>query len=90
MSLAPGQLLQLPPLHTILRGGKRSGLGSGWVLDAGDGIVVTAAHVVNTGRLYYADDKLASLLWALIEIGGAASNTTRVVGWREDAHAAAS
>jgi xanthine dehydrogenase small subunit len=27
---------------------------------------------------------------ALIEIGGAASNTTRVVGWREDAHAAAS
>jgi xanthine dehydrogenase small subunit len=27
---------------------------------------------------------------ALIEIGGAASNSTRVVGWREDAHAAAS
>ena len=27
---------------------------------------------------------------ALIEIGGAASRTTRVVGWREDAHAAAS
>ena len=42
-------------------GGKRSGLGSGWVLDAGDGLVVTAAHVVNTGRLYYADDKLASV-----------------------------
>ncbi len=27
---------------------------------------------------------------ALIEIGGAASNTTRVVGWREDAYATAS
>src|SRR5262249_2264436 len=32
----------------------------------------------------------ALLRKALIEIGGAASNTTRVVGWREDAHAAAS
>jgi hypothetical protein len=27
---------------------------------------------------------------ALIEIGGAASQTTRVVGWRKEAHAAAS
>jgi xanthine dehydrogenase small subunit len=32
----------------------------------------------------------ALLRKALIEIGGAASHTTRVVGWREDAHAAAS
>ena len=32
----------------------------------------------------------ALLRKALIEIGGAASQTTRVVGWREDAHAAAS
>jgi xanthine dehydrogenase small subunit len=32
----------------------------------------------------------ALLRKALIEIGGADSHTTRVVGWREDAHAAAS
>jgi xanthine dehydrogenase small subunit len=32
----------------------------------------------------------ALLRKALIEIGGATSHTTRVVGWREDAHAAAS
>ncbi len=42
-------------------GGRRSGLGSGWVLDAGDGLVVTAAHVLNTGLLYYARDRVASI-----------------------------
>ena len=41
--------------------GVRRGLGSGWVLDAGDGLVVTAAHVVNTGQRYYADDREASV-----------------------------
>ena len=41
--------------------GTRSGLGSGWVLDAADGLVVTAAHVLNTGQLYYADDREASV-----------------------------
>jgi S1-C subfamily serine protease len=34
-------------------GGHRSGLGSGWVLDRRAGLVVTAAHVVNTGELFF-------------------------------------
>jgi S1-C subfamily serine protease len=33
--------------------GARSGLGSGWVLDRGDRLVVTAAHVVNTGQRFF-------------------------------------
>jgi putative serine protease PepD len=33
--------------------GTRSGLGSGWVLDRGEGLVVTAAHVVNTGQRFF-------------------------------------
>ena len=32
---------------------RRSGLGSGWVLDRGEGLVVTAAHVVNTGQRFF-------------------------------------
>jgi S1-C subfamily serine protease len=44
------------------RSGVRSGLGSGWVLDAGEGLVVTAAHVVNGGRLFFADDELAEVV----------------------------
>ena len=42
-------------------GGVRSGLGSGWTLDSDGGLVVTAAHVLNTGQLYYADDRVASV-----------------------------
>jgi len=33
--------------------GMRSGLGSGWVLDRDEGLVVTAAHVVNTGERFF-------------------------------------
>ncbi len=33
--------------------GSRSGLGSGWVLDRGERLVVTAAHVVNTGQRFF-------------------------------------
>jgi S1-C subfamily serine protease len=33
--------------------GIRSGLGSGWVLDRGERLVVTAAHVVNTGQRFF-------------------------------------
>jgi S1-C subfamily serine protease len=33
--------------------GTRSGLGSGWVLDSGERLVVTAAHVVNTGQRFF-------------------------------------
>jgi S1-C subfamily serine protease len=33
--------------------GVRSGLGSGWVLDRRDRLVVTAAHVVNTGQRFF-------------------------------------
>ena len=32
-----------------LRGAQRTGTGSGWVLDAGEGLVVTNAHVLNQG-----------------------------------------
>ncbi len=45
-------------------GGKRSGLGSGWVLDAGQGLVVTAADVVNRGRLFFARDTVAQVVGA--------------------------
>jgi S1-C subfamily serine protease len=34
------------------RGDRRAATGSGWVLDAGEGLVVTAAHVVNEGTTY--------------------------------------
>jgi len=39
-------------LVEALRGDRRTATGSGWVLDAGDGLVVTAAHVVNEGVRY--------------------------------------
>ncbi len=34
------------------RDGRRSATGTGWVLDAGAGLIVTAAHVVNSGERY--------------------------------------
>ncbi len=34
------------------RAGARTGNGSGWVLDAGDGLIVTNAHVVNQGDTF--------------------------------------
>jgi serine protease Do len=39
-------------LVEALRGDRRSATGSGWVLDAERGYVVTAAHVVNEGTAY--------------------------------------
>jgi putative serine protease PepD len=39
-------------LVETLRGDRRTGTGSGWVLDARAGLVVTAAHVVNEGVRY--------------------------------------
>jgi serine protease DegQ len=36
-------------LVEAMRGGARSGTGSGWVLDAAQGLVVTNAHVLNQG-----------------------------------------
>jgi S1-C subfamily serine protease len=39
-------------LVEALRGERRTATGSGWVLDAGEGLVVTAAHVVNEGTRY--------------------------------------
>jgi len=41
--------------------GVRSGLGSGWVLDAGQGLVVTAAHVINRGELFYVGDTVTQV-----------------------------
>jgi S1-C subfamily serine protease len=45
--LAPSTLLV-----EALRGDRRTATGSGWVLDAKRGLVVTAAHVVNEGTRY--------------------------------------
>ena len=42
--------------------GIRSGLGSGWVLDPGAGLVVTAAHVVNSGQRFFAEDREAEVV----------------------------
>jgi S1-C subfamily serine protease len=42
--------------------GRRAGLGSGWVLDAGAGLVVTAAHVVNSGQRFFAGDAEAEVV----------------------------
>jgi putative serine protease PepD len=39
-------------LVETLDGERRTGTGSGWVLDARAGLIVTAAHVVNTGESY--------------------------------------
>jgi S1-C subfamily serine protease len=33
--------------------GSRSGLGTAWVLDRGENLIVTAAHVVNTGERFF-------------------------------------
>jgi S1-C subfamily serine protease len=33
--------------------GTRSGLGSGWILDGGQGLLVTAAHVLNGGQRFF-------------------------------------
>jgi S1-C subfamily serine protease len=34
------------------KGGERAGNGTGWVLDAGEGLIVTNAHVVNAGTRF--------------------------------------
>jgi S1-C subfamily serine protease len=54
-------------LVAAARGGRRTATGSGWVLDARRGLVVTAAHVVNEGVRYR------------VAVGGDA-RTARLVG----------
>jgi S1-C subfamily serine protease len=44
--------------------GTRSGLGSGWVLDAERGLLVTAAHVVNRGQRFFVGDAEAKVVAA--------------------------
>jgi S1-C subfamily serine protease len=39
-------------LVEVMRDGERAGTGTGWVLDAGAGLVVTNAHVVNGGTQF--------------------------------------
>ena len=39
-------------LVEALRGSERTATGSGWVLDAGEGLIVTAGHVINEGERY--------------------------------------
>ena len=46
-------------LVEALRGERRTATGSGWVLDAGQGLVVTAAHVINEGERYRVGGKPA-------------------------------
>lgn len=51
----PNVVRRLTPstvLVETLDGNRRTGTGSGWVLDARAGLIVTAAHVVNTGVSY--------------------------------------
>ncbi len=51
----PRVVKQLAPstlLVEAMRGDRRTATGSGWVLDAGKGLVVTAAHVINEGTAY--------------------------------------
>ncbi len=52
---APQVVRRLTPstvLVDALRGARRTATGSGWVLDARSGLIVTAAHVVNEGVRY--------------------------------------
>jgi S1-C subfamily serine protease len=52
---APEVVRRLTPstvLVEALRGDRRTATGTGWVLDASKGLVVTAAHVVNEGTRY--------------------------------------
>ena len=51
----PGVVKQVAPATVLveaLRGGRRTATGSGWVLDAKQGLVVTAGHVINQGERY--------------------------------------
>jgi S1-C subfamily serine protease len=42
--------------------GRRAGLGSAWALDADEGLLVTAAHVVNSGQGFFAGDQTAEVV----------------------------
>jgi S1-C subfamily serine protease len=44
--------------------GRRSGLGSAWVLDREAGLLVTAAHVVNLGQRFFVGDAEATVVGA--------------------------
>ena len=57
--LAPATLLV-----EALRGTQRTATGSGWVLDAGQGLVVTAGHVINEGARYRVAGQAAELVAA--------------------------
>jgi S1-C subfamily serine protease len=51
----PQVVSRLAPSTVLIetrRGGARTGTGSGWVLDAGSGLLVTNAHVVNQGEAF--------------------------------------
>jgi S1-C subfamily serine protease len=46
------------------RGSQQTATGSGWVLDAGEGLVVTAGHVVNAGERFRVGGKEAAVVAA--------------------------
>ena len=61
----PAVVERLTPATVLvetLRGGSRAGTGSGWVLDAEAGLIVTAAHVVNQGDEFRVAQERAELV----------------------------
>ena len=80
--LAPSTLLV-----EALRGERRTATGSGWVLDAREGLVVTAGHVINQGERFRVAGKPATIVaaapcedLALLRVRGAEGLKTAPLG----------
>ena len=86
----PQVVRELTPSTVLVeafRGGRRTATGSGWVLDAGQGQVVTAAHVINEGEQYRVGGKPATVVaaapcedLALLRVPGASGLETAPLG----------
>jgi S1-C subfamily serine protease len=87
---APQVVRDLTPstlLVEALRGERRTATGSGWVLDARQGLVVTAGHVVNEGERYRVGGQPAEVVaaapcedLALLRVRGAGGLETAPLG----------
>ncbi len=87
---APQVVRDLTPstlLVEALRGERRTATGSGWVLDAGEGLVVTAGHVVNEGERFRVAGQEATVVasapcqdLALLRVRGAEGLETAPLG----------
>ena len=78
-------------LVEALRGERRTATGSGWVLDARQGLVVTAGHVVNEGERYRVGGRPAEVVaaapcedLALLRVRGAGGLKTAPLGTGSD------